>query len=196
MPMHLTPQQATESRSHGIKKRDFSVSLCLRGPWLWMTLCSVLVAASTASATVLLPADFADFVAGSPVIVHGRVVNIRSVLAGPRRSIESVVTLDVIESLRGNPGPTVMFRVPNGQVGRYRRILVGAPEFEEGDEVVVFLQARAPAIPTIFGLSQGLDRVVHDASARTLVTPPPMMARGLAAERVVRGDPARQPLPI
>jgi hypothetical protein len=161
-----------------------------------MALCFVLVAARSASATVLLPADFADVVAGSPVIVHGRVVDIRSVLAGPRRSIESVVTLDVIESLRGNPGPTVMFRVPNGQVGRYRRILVGAPEFEEGDEVVVFLQARAPAIPTIFGLSQGLYRVVHDASARTLVTPPPMMARGLAAERVVRGDPARQPLPI
>ena len=155
-----------------------------------------LFVADAAWATVLLPADFTDVVTGSSVIVHGRVVDVRSMLAGPRRSIESLVTLDVIESLRGTPGPTVTFRVPNGQVGRYRRILVGAPEFEEGDEVVVFLQGRAPAMPTIFGLSQGVYRVVHDANARTLVTPPPVMARGVAAERVVRGDPARQPLPI
>jgi hypothetical protein len=28
------------------------------------------------------------------------------------------------------------------------------------------------------------------------VTPPPVMARGVGAERVVRGDPARQLLPI
>ena len=161
-----------------------------------MALWLVLVITRSASATVLLPADFTDVVTGSSVIVYGRVVDVRSILAGPRRSIESLVTLDVIESLRGSPGSTVTFRVPNGQIGRYRRILVCAPEFEEGDEVVVFLQARAPAIPTIFGLSQGVYRVVHDGSARTLVTPPPVMARGLAAERVVRGDPARQPVPI
>jgi hypothetical protein len=163
-----------------------------------MALCLWLVVSCSdvASATVLLPADFVDVVTGSSVIVHGRVAQVVSTLAGPRRSIESFITLDVIESWRGTPGPTVVFRVPNGQVGRYRRILVGAPEFEQGDEVVVFLQARAPAIPTLFGLSQGVYRVVHDANARALVTPPPVMARGVAAERVVRGDPARQPLPI
>jgi hypothetical protein len=147
-------------------------------------------------ATVLLPADFTDVVTGSQLIVHGRVTDVRAMLVGPRRTIESLVTLDVIESLRGNPGATVTFSVPNGQVGRYRRVLVGAPELEPGDEIVVFLQARPPAIPSIFGLSQGLYRVVRDARARALVTPPPVMARGVGAERLVRGDPARQLLPI
>ena len=149
-----------------------------------------------ASATVLLPADFATVVTGANVVVHGRVVEVRSVLTGPRRTIESFITVSVLEALKGAPGTTVTFRVPNGQVGRYRRVLVGAPEFERGDEVVVFLQGRAPAMPTLFGLSQGVYRVTRDGAARALVTPPPVMARGVGAERVVRGDPVRVVMPV
>jgi hypothetical protein len=107
--------------------------------------------------------------------------------------IESVVTLAVAQSLKGEAGATVSFRVPNGQVGRYRRVLVGAPEFAEGDEMVVFLQGRPPAMPSVFGLNQGLYRVARDAAARVMVMPP----RTAASDgRVVRGDPARVALPI
>ncbi len=168
------------------------------GPWLLVAfaIVHVTVLATVASATVLLPADFTTVVTESPMIVHGRVAGVRSFTSGPRRTIESVVTLSVIDTLKGTPSRTVLFRVPNGQVGRYRRVVVGAPEFEEGDEVVVFLQAHAPAIPTLFGLSQGVYRVVRDANAQAIVTPPAVMARGVAAERVVRGDPVRQPMPI
>jgi hypothetical protein len=42
------------------------------------------------------------------------------------------------------------FRVPGGQVGRYRRVLIGAPEFSEGEEVVLFLKGRAPGVPFPF----------------------------------------------
>ena len=168
-------------------RRAWCSALCL-------VLCALCL--DVAHATVILPADFATVVTGSSVAVHGRVVSVRSELSGPRRTIESFVTVAVIRSLKGTPGPTVTFRVPNGQVGRYRRIVVGAPEFEEGDEVVVFLQGRAPAMPTLFGLSQGVYRVIRDSSARALVTPPPVMARGVAAERVVRGDPVRTPMSV
>jgi len=148
------------------------------------------------SATVVLPADFTDVVSGSAVAVHGTVIDVQSGLTGPRRTIETVVTVSVITPLKGEPGRTVIFRVPNGQVGRYRRVVVGAPEFAEGDEVVVFLQGRAPAIPTPFGLSQGVYRVIRDSAGRALVTPSPVLARGLGAERVVRGDPVRAPMPV
>jgi hypothetical protein len=158
------------------------------GPWA--------LGLHVAEATVVLPADFATVVTGSTIAVHGIVVDVRSGLTGPRRTIESIVTVSVITPLKGTPGPSVSFRVPNGQVGRHRRVLVGAPEFEEGDEVVVFLQGRAPAMPSLFGLSQGVYRVLRDSASRALVTPPPVMARGLAAERVVRGDPVRTPMPV
>ncbi len=161
-------------------------------------LCLGLIAASldVLSATVLLPADFSDVVTQSTMAVHGTVVDVQSGLTGPRRTIESLVTVSVITALKGTPGARVVFRVPNGQVGRYRRVLVGAPEFEKGDEVVVFLEGRAPAVPSLFGLSQGVYRVTRDSGSRPLVTPPPVMARGIAAERVVRGDPVRTPMPV
>ena len=161
---------------------------------LSLVLCALCL--DIAHATVVLPADFSEVVRESTIAVHGTVVDVQSGLTGPRRTIESIVTISVITPLKGKPGARVAFRVPNGQVGRYRRVLVGAPEFEEGDEVVVFLQGRAPAMPSLFGLSQGVYRVVRDSAARALVTPPPVMARGVAAERVVRGDPVRTPMPV
>jgi hypothetical protein len=159
--------------------------------------CCMALAAS-ASATVLLPADFTAVVAGSVTIVHGRVSEVRAGLTGPRRTIESFVTVQVIQALKGSSPAdgTVTFRVPNGQVGRYRRVVVGAPEFAAGDEVVIFLRGQAPAIPSLYGLSQGVYRVIHDASAGSLVMPAPVVAQGPGAERVVRGDPVRRPLPI
>jgi len=129
----------------------------------------VLAVTSPAFATVLVPADFSTIVNEAGVIVHGRVTGVRSALTGPGRTIESFVTVDVIASLKGDPGGTVTFRVPNGQVGRYRRILVGAPEFAEGEEVVLFLRGRAPAMPTLVGLSQGVYRVRRAGAAQAIV---------------------------
>jgi hypothetical protein len=134
---------------------------------LCLVLCAVcLVVAPGASATTILPADFADVVNGSQLIVYGRVVDVRSEMTAGRRSIHSFVTVAVEQALKGNPGATVMFRVPQGQVGRYRRVVVGAPEFAVGEDVMVFLTGRAPAIPTVFGLNQGVRRLRGDAPGR------------------------------
>src|SRR5262245_54669088 len=112
-----------------------------------------------ASATTVLPVDFGEMVNRSQTIVYGRVVDVRSQMTGGRRAIESLVTIDVLESIKGGGSRTVVFRVPNGQVGRYRRLTVGAPEFAAGDEVVLFLAGRPPVVPMPYGLSQGVYRV-------------------------------------
>jgi hypothetical protein len=145
------------------------------------------------SATVVLPADFTTVAVESTMIVHGRVVSVESHLVGAQRMIESVVSLAVLRSLKGDAAGIVSFRVPAGEVGRYRRILVGAPAFKNGDEIVVFLRGRAPSMPSVFGLNQGLYRVSRDAAARPMVMPPRVTA---GEERVVRGDPARVPVAI
>ena len=149
-----------------------------------------------ALATVFIPADFTELVIESRAIVHGRVVDVRAQTTGDRRSIETLVTLTTVEHLKGNLGSTVTFKVPGGQIGRYRRVLVGAPVFARDDEVIVFLNARGPSIPYLYGLSQGVFRIARGADGREVVTPPAVMARGIGAERVVRGDPARRPLPV
>jgi hypothetical protein len=128
-------------------------------------LCLFLIA--PADATVLLPADMTTIVTGSAVVVHGRVVDVTSALAEGRRSIYSVVTVAVDEALKGTPGRTVSFRIPGGQVGRYKRVVIGTPEFTPGEEVVVFLRGAPPQMPVLFGLSPGVYRVRRsDASSR------------------------------
>jgi hypothetical protein len=77
-------------------------------------------------------------------------------------------------------------------------VFIGAPEFVEGDEVVVFLKTPAGGVPFVTGLSQGAFRVLPDVrTGRLLVTTPIVMGKTSGdAERIVRGDPARRPLPI
>ena len=130
-----------------------------------LLLATLLAIATDVTATVILPAALQDVVAGSQTIVRGRVVDVRSELTAGRRSIHTFVTVAVDERLKGDPGATVTFRVPNGQVGRYRRIVVGAPEFAVGEDVFVFLRGTAPAMPTLFGLSQGVYRASGRAPA-------------------------------
>ena len=149
------------------------------------------------SATVLLPAEFREIVNGSQIIVYGRVSDVRAEWTDGRRRIESVVTLAAADFYRGTPSRTVTFRVPGGRVGRYKSVTVGAPEFRAGDEVVLFLKARGPAVPQVFGMNQGVFRVRVDArSGRRVVTSPILTARGAAPEVVVRGENARRPLPL
>src|SRR5688572_677957 len=152
---------------------------------------AILLHARVGQGTTILPAEFAEMVARSPLIIHGTVADVRSRMTAGRRSIESLVTVDVIQPLKGPATSQIVFRVPNGQVGRYRRITVGAPEFRSGDEVVLFLDGRPPVVPMPFGLNQGVYRVTR-AGGDARVTPVPSAARGA----VVRGDPARRPLTI
>ena len=148
-------------------------------------------------ATVLLPAEFREVVAGSQIIVYGRVADVRPDWSQDRSRIDTIVTVDAGSYLKGGPGDTVTFRVPGGQVGRYRNVVVGAPEFREGEEVVLFLSAGGPSIAHVFGLSQGVYRVRVDArTGQRVVVPPVLMASSDAAQAVVRGDRARQPLPL
>ena len=87
--------------------------------------------------------------------------------------------------------------MPGGQVGRYKSVTVGAPEFRADEEVVLFLKSYGPTVPQVFGLNQGVFRVRVDArSGRRLVTVPIVMARSDAPEAVTRGAVERRPLPI
>ena len=149
-------------------------------------------------ATVLVPIEFRQLVSSAAVIVHGHVVDASAGWTDGRRTIETEVIVRADEYLKGNLGARVSIRLPGGQIGRYRTVFVGAPQFAAGDEVVLFLKTREGGLPYIVGLSQGAYRVVADPrSGRRMVTSPIVMTTpGQAVQRVVRGDPARRPLTV
>jgi hypothetical protein len=148
-------------------------------------------------ATVIVPAEFREIVNGADIIAYGRVAATTAGWTEDRKQIETFVTLQVATYLKGGPGETLTFKVPGGQVGRYRNVMVGAPQFAEGEEAVVFLNTQSGGRPVVFGLNQGVFRVRFDGQTRRrVVTPPALMARSQASELVVRGAAERRPVPL
>jgi len=156
-----------------------------------------LLSAPTISATVLLPAEFREVVAGSQVIAHARVVDVRAEWVDGRRQIETVVTVEVLSYLKGDTGRTLSFKVPGGQIGRYRSVMIGAPQFRPGDEAVFFLNNAGEPGLQVFGLNQGVFRVRQDqVSGRRVVVTPPLVGTSQTPEHVVRGAAARRPMEL
>jgi hypothetical protein len=157
----------------------------------------LLVLPLRAGATVLIPIEFRELVSISSTVVHGRVVDVRGQWVDGRRAIETFVTVEADEYYKGGGAGTVTVRVPGGQIGRFRTIVVGAPEFQQGDEVVLFLRSYADRV-AIVGLSQGAYRVVADRSGRRIVTSPVLMGTDATgtATAVVRGDVTRRALAV
>jgi hypothetical protein len=155
----------------------FIVSCLLAGP-------------QTVRATVLAPTDFPELVRGAGAIVHGRVLDVRAEWVEGGRMMTSTVTLDVIEYLKGDLGPSISFMVPGGELGRYRNIVLGAPVFSPGEEVIVFLNWRGSSRPYVLGLNMGVFRTVRDtATGRRMVRPSAAMAGQIRAPSTAPGHP-------
>jgi hypothetical protein len=163
----------------------------------FIAIIALLLFAPALRATVLVPAEFREIVSGSQIIVYGRVSDVHAEWSDDRRRIDTIVSLDAATYLKGGPGEVVTFRVPGGQIGRYKNVMVGAPEFHAGEEAVLFLSAHGPSVAHVFGLSQGVFRVRVDArTGNRLVVPPVLMAGGDEVEAVTRGAAHRVPLPL
>src|SRR5262249_46205291 len=104
--------------------------------------------------------------------------------------------LEVESYLKGSLGATLQFRVPGGELGRFKSIVVGAPEFTVDQHVIVFLGTVGPMVPFVLGFNQGVYRLVPSADRTTWnVTPPPLLPSAVAAP-VSRGDLARRSMAL
>ena len=159
-----------------------------------MILALLLALGAAARATVLVPADLGELASDARAIARGRVVAVDARWTDDRRTIETIVTLDVESYLKGELGSEVRFSVPGGTLGRYRNIVVGAPQFAIGQRAIVFLGARGPSVPYLVGFSQGVFRIVAAADGSPVVMPPPVMPT--VSGPIVRGSAARQPAPL
>jgi hypothetical protein len=157
-------------------------------------------------ATMVVPTDLPAMSHGAIAIARGRVAAVQGRWTDDRRTIETIVTLEVDGYLKGSLGATLQFRVPGGELGRFRSVVVGAPGFAVDDRIIVFLGSNGPMVPYIVGFNQGVYRIVPAANGSGwLVTPPVLDAPATKASRsvpastgtpIVRGDVSRRPLPL
>src|SRR4029453_17454681 len=94
----------------------------------------VCLASEVLRATVIVPAEFREIVNGADIIAYGRVLETTVESSDDRKNVDTLVTLQVGTYLKGGPGDTLVFKVPGGQIGRFRNVTVGAPEFTAGEE--------------------------------------------------------------
>ena len=159
------------------------------------TVVAVMLTVGRVGAITVVPMTFEQLVDESDAVIYARVGQVRGQWTRDRRSIDSIVTLDVLRYLKGDLGESVLLRLPGGEAGGRVNVVPGAPILREGELVVVFLDSQAPAIPTVLGLTQGLFRVRPDAQTGVpMVTPPPLKAS--EAGRIVRGAAQRRTLTI
>lgn len=160
-----------------------------------LSVVAVLAAAVPLRAVVVLPATFEELVRESVSVVHGRVVRVEGRWTADRRTIESVVTLDVTDTWKGGAAETATFVVPGGEAGGRVLVMPGAPVFRSGDEVVVFLRGRAPALPQPVGLALGVYRVASGRDGARIAMPTPISAAALPGP-VARGAAGRAARPL
>ena len=145
------------------------------------------------SAHVTLPAEFREVVSDASLIVRGRVTDVRSVMS-PESRIESVATVAVESVLKGHADAFVYVRVPGGEIGRSRVVMVGAPMFKTGQRAVLFLRPSATdSSYRPIGLTMGVYRVQAEPGTGRAVVEPPLIA-GVTASATgpaVRGDTRR-----
>jgi hypothetical protein len=154
-------------------------------------------AGASLRATLLVPAEFHEVVSDASLIVRGLVTDVRP-MAVPGRGIDSIATVAIEAVLKGEADRFVSVRVPGGEIGSRRFVMVGAPTLRQGQRAVFFLRQDADGFRRPVGLSMGVYRVQADPATGRPVVAPPVVAGWTApmTGRVVRGDARRRTVPV
>ena len=155
---------------------------------LRMLLPAFLLLGLPASATTVLQADLPELARTADAIVHGTVRRMESRWSGDGRRIVTDVEIEVTESLKGQPGATVLVTQPGGKVGDVGQVVQGLATFKPGEEVVLFLERRGPRAFRVAGMTQGKYQVQRSSDGtQALAVPEP------SGETLLLDPDTRQP---
>ena len=127
-----------------------------------------------ADSTLAVALSVGDMVSQADVIAIGRAVDSRSMWVD--RSLVTLVTVAVNESLKGTPGDTLTVVVPGG-IDANRKIPIsmtypGAPRLTPGEDVFLFLNVDSEVGGgyNVTGFSQGKFSIVEGDDGETKVS--------------------------
>jgi hypothetical protein len=121
-------------------------------------------------ASVAEPLSVEELTRQASVVVQGRVESMESSWSEDGKRISTKVRLRVLEAWKGAPGETVEVVVPGGSLDGIVQRVQGMAQFDEGEEVVVFLRKPVSQAPFgVVGLSQGKLEIVREPDAQPTV---------------------------
>src|SRR5947209_14845399 len=109
------------------------------------------------SATTVVPPTFQQLVQQAELIFQGTVTDSRSVWEGEggQRHIETYVTFNVDDSVKGKPGSSYTIRLLGGTVGDETLEVTDAPKFQIGDREILFVEHNNDQFVPLVGISYG-----------------------------------------
>jgi hypothetical protein len=133
-----------------------------------LALFAIAVAAAAARATVYAPMDDATLTGASAAIVTGTVTASAARKIDDRIVTETTVIVD--RTYKGDVGMTVVVTTPGGMVDDEGVVIYGAPTFDVGDEVLLYLQPGPQGDVRTTGLALGAYRLVTSADGTVVAT--------------------------
>jgi hypothetical protein len=130
------------------------------------------VALSRGMATTVIPPTFEQLVQQADVIFQGTVTNIQSIWSGEgaQRHIDSYVTFQVEDSIKGNANSSYTIRMLGGTVGSETMEVTDAPKFNVGDRDILFVEHNEEQFVPLVGIMHGRFHVESDETGREFVT--------------------------
>src|SRR3984893_18899179 len=97
---------------------------------------------SGVTGTTVIPPTFEQLVKQAELIFQGTVTDARSVWEGEggQRHIETYVTFNVEDSVKGQPGSSYTIRMLGGTVGDQTMEVTDTPKFKVGDREILFVE--------------------------------------------------------
>ena len=121
--------------------------------------------ADPTSATTIIPMSDEDLVASSQVIVEGRCLRITPEWNSDRTAIFTRIMFRVTKVIKGDIQPgTIVLRQLGGQVSDGATIIWGAPYWQKGWEMLLFLNPEPDEGFRVAHLSLGYFRVLSDST--------------------------------
>lgn len=144
---------------------------------------------------LLMPYGISDYVTMSSDVIYGEITSVESYWTDNNTRIVTDVAVCVKEAIKGgqNKGGTVHIQLPTGRVGAIGRYSPDLPNFERGEEVVLFLNCQEKRGFTIMGGIAGKYVVKTDVrSGEKYVLPVSFAGKDRLEKEIVKMRKARQ----
>ncbi|HYC22464.1 MAG TPA: hypothetical protein VEI94_07170 [Candidatus Bathyarchaeia archaeon] len=120
---------------------------------------ATLLAPARARAMTLAAMDLEDLTHTSSLVVRARCID-RQAVRNESGQVETVVRFQVLESAKGQASGYVTVRQLGGRLDGLDVVVPGAPQSQEGDEAVMFLEPGTDERMQVVGLARGYFPVV------------------------------------
>lgn len=120
----------------------------------------VALVSPVALATVVIDLSFEDMARRAPLIIRGTVTGEKVAWDEDHRVIDTYTTIRVSKALKGKPAGLVVVRQPGGIIGREAQKVAGAARFQEGEDVVLFLEPSSDKVAGHFVLGMAAGKVL------------------------------------